>query len=573
MKLMTGAERKWWKEGVGYQIYPKSFCDRNGDGIGDLKGIISKLDYLAYLGINIIWLCPVYQSPMDDNGYDVSDYYQIAQEFGTIEEFKELLEEAKKRDIKIVMDLVLNHTSDEHPWFVEARKSVDSPYRDYYIWQKGKVDEWGNEIEPTNWASFFTPSCWEKDEGTNEYYMHIFSRKMPDLNWSNDKMRESLYEMVTWWLDLGIDGFRVDAVAHLDRDFTFSDSTIYSHGKYKEDWSKFSNLPRVHTYLKELNEKVLSKYDIFTVGEVGGGAGVEDALKYAATQSQELDMVFTFDHCWLNKGFDSLDEEWSNRTNLIELKQVFKKWQSGLYEKAWNPLYWLNHDHPRVMSQYGEPVHYHKESGKMLATTLLMMWGTPFIYNGEEIGMINANYDQLEDYRDVSTLEKIKRLKEENYPDELIKRYINVTSRDNARTPMQWNDEENAGFTTGTPWIKVNQNYQYINVKNQVEDPDSILQHYRQLIELRRFSSYKDVIVYGDYTLLNEHHPNVYAYLRTYENKKLLVVSNFFEQPAIICLTKWTAKKILLSNYKDSSTQLGCLSLRPYESIVFEIES
>lgn len=573
MKLMTGAERKWWKEGVGYQIYPKSFCDSNGDGIGDLKGIISKLDYLAYLGINIIWLCPVYQSPMDDNGYDVSDYYQIAQEFGTIEEFKELLEEAKKRDIKIVMDLVLNHTSDEHPWFVEARKSVDSPYRDYYIWQKGKVDEWGNETEPTNWASFFTPSCWEKDEVTNEYYMHIFSRKMPDLNWSNDKMRESLYEMVTWWLDLGIDGFRVDAVAHLDRDFTFSDSTIYSHGKYKEDWSKFSNLPRVHTYLKELNEKVLSKYDIFTVGEVGGGAGVEDALKYAATQSQELDMVFTFDHCWLNKGFDSLDEKWSNRTNLIELKQVFKKWQSGLYEKAWNPLYWLNHDHPRVMSQYGEPVHYHKESGKMLATTLLMMWGTPFIYNGEEIGMINANYDQLEDYRDVSTLEKIKRLKEENYPDELIKRYINVTSRDNARTPMQWNDEENAGFTTGTPWIKVNQNYQYINVKNQVEDPDSILQHYRQLIELRRFSSYKDVIVYGDYTLLNEHHPNVYAYLRTYENKKLLVVSNFFEQPAIICLTKWTAKKILLSNYKDSSTQLGCLSLRPYESIVFEIES
>lgn len=573
MKLMTGAERKWWKEGVGYQIYPKSFCDSNGDGIGDLKGIISKLDYLAYLGINIIWLCPVYQSPMDDNGYDVSDYYQIAQEFGTIEEFKELLEEAKKRDIKIVMDLVLNHTSDEHPWFVEARKSVDSPYRDYYIWQKGKVDEWGNEIEPTNWASFFTPSCWEKDEVTNEYYMHIFSRKMPDLNWSNDKMRESLYEMVTWWLDLGIDGFRVDAVAHLDRDFTFSDSTIYSHGKYKEDWSKFSNLPRVHTYLKELNEKVLSKYDIFTVGEVGGGAGVEDALKYAATQSQELDMVFTFDHCWLNKGFDSLDEKWSNRTNLIELKQVFKKWQSGLYEKAWNPLYWLNHDHPRVMSQYGEPVHYHKESGKMLATTLLMMWGTPFIYNGEEIGMINANYDQLEDYRDVSTLEKIQRLKEENYPDELIKRYINVTSRDNARTPMQWNDEENAGFTTGTPWIKVNQNYQYINVKNQVEDPDSILQHYRQLIELRRFSSYKDVIVYGDYTLLNEHHPNVYAYLRTYENKKLLVVSNFFEQPAIICLTKWTAKKILLSNYKDSSTQLGCLSLRPYESIVFEIES
>lgn len=570
---MTGAERKWWKEGVGYQIYPKSFCDSNGDGIGDLKGIISKLDYLAYLGINIIWLCPVYQSPMDDNGYDVSDYYQIAQEFGTIEEFKELLEEAKKRDIKIVMDLVLNHTSDEHPWFVEARKSVDSPYRDYYIWQKGKVDEWGNETEPTNWASFFTPSCWEKDEVTNEYYMHIFSRKMPDLNWSNDKMRESLYEMVTWWLDLGIDGFRVDAVAHLDRDFTFSDSTIYSHGKYKEDWSKFSNLPQVHTYLKELNEKVLSKYDIFTVGEVGGGADVAEALKYASYDSKELDMVFTFDHCWANNGYDSLNETWTNQTNLINLKQVFKKWQSGLYHKAWNPLYWLNHDHPRVMSQYGEPVHYHKESGKMLATSLLMMWGTPFIYNGEEIGMTNANYSDLDDYRDVSTREKIHRLLNEGHPKELVERYISVTSRDNARTPMQWDQSENAGFSTGEPWIKVNENYPSINVAMQIEDEDSILQHYRRLIELRRFSSYKETIVYGEYTLLSEHHPNVYAYLRTSNHQRLLVVSNFFEKPAIICLPKFTAKQIILSNYNDSSMQLSCLTLRPFESIIFELEA
>ena len=572
MNNMGTIERKWWKEGVAYQIYPKSFCDSNGDGIGDLRGIISKLDYLAHLGINILWLCPVYQSPMDDNGYDVSDYYQIATEFGTIEEFKELLTEAKKRGMKIIMDLVLNHTSDEHPWFVEARQSLDNPYRDYYIWQKGKSDAFGNEVEPTNWASFFTPSCWEKDEQTDEYYMHIFSKKMPDLNWSNENMRADLFKMVMWWLELGIDGFRVDAVAHLDRDFTFTDSTMNSAGKYKEDWSKFSNLPNVHTYLKELNEKVLSKYDIFTVGEVGGDAGIEDALKYAAKDSKELDMVFTFDHCWLNNGFNALDETWSNRTNLIQLKQVFKKWQSGLYHQAWNPLYWLNHDHPRVMSQYGEPTHYHKESGKMLATSLLLMWGTPFIYNGEEIGMTNANYNELEDYRDVSTLEKIKRLKEENYPEELIKRYINVTSRDNARTPMQWSDEENAGFTTGTPWIKVNENYKWINVKNQMDDPDSLFNHYRQLIELRRFSSYKDVIVYGDYTLLNEHHPNVYAYLRTYEDKKLLIVSNFFEQPVIICLTKWNVKKVVLSNYNDSSTQLGCLNLRPYESIVFEVE-
>ncbi|MBQ1785446.1 MAG: alpha-glucosidase, partial [Turicibacter sp.] len=492
---MTVTERKWWKEGVAYQIYPKSFCDSNGDGIGDLKGITSKLDYLHYLGVNMIWLCPVYQSPMDDNGYDVSDYYQIAKEFGTIEDFKELLEEAKKRDIKIVMDLVLNHTSDEHEWFVEARKSKDNPYRDYYIWQKGKLDEEGNEIEPTNWASFFTPSCWEKDEQSGEYYMHIFSRKMPDLNWENEKMRQDLYKMVKWWLELGIDGFRVDAVAHLDRDLTFTDSTLESDGPYKPDWSKFSNLPKVHDYLKELNQEVFSKYDIFTVGEVGGGADVEDALLYAAEESNELNMVFTFDHCWLNDGFNSLSETWTNQVNLVELKKVFKKWQSGLYGKAWNPLYWLNHDHPRVMSQYGNATHYHKESGKMLATSLFMMWGTPFIYNGEEIGMTNANYDNLEDYRDVSVLESIDRLLAAGHPKELVKRHIAATARDNARTPMQWSSEENAGFSTATPWIKVNQNYQTINVQDQINDEDSILQHYRKVIELRRFSEYKDVIV------------------------------------------------------------------------------
>lgn len=568
---MTEVARKWWKEGVGYQIYPKSFCDSNGDGIGDLQGIISKLDYLAHLGINIIWLCPVYQSPMDDNGYDVSDYYQIAKEFGTIEDFKILLAEAKKRGIKIVMDLVLNHTSDEHPWFVEARQSVDSPYRDYYIWQKGKTDEWGNETEPTNWASFFTPSCWEKDEQTNEYYMHIFSRKMPDLNWTNDKMRESLYEMVKWWLELGIDGFRVDAVAHLDRDFSFTDSHMHSHGKYKEDWSKFSNMPRVHTYLKELNEKVLSQYDIFTVGEVGGGADVNEALKYAAYDSQELDMVFTFDHCWANNGYDSLRETWTNRVNLLDLKQVFKKWQSGLYNRAWNPLYWLNHDHPRVMSQYGEPTHYHKESGKMLATSLLMMWGTPFIYNGEEIGMTNADHLTFDDYHDVSTIEKIKKLSDEGHPKEPIERYIKVTSRDNARTPMQWDQTENGGFTTGTPWMKVNPNYQTINVASQLEDEDSLFNHYRRLIELRRFSEYKDVIVYGDYSLVSEHHPSVYAYMRTYEDRRLLIVSNFFEKPTTICLPDLAAKALVISNYKDSSMNLSCLELRAYESIVFEL--
>lgn len=568
---MTKIERKWWKEAVGYQIYPKSFCDSNGDGIGDLNGIISKLDYLSDLGVNLLWLCPVYQSPMDDNGYDVSDYYAIAKEFGTMEDFQTLLQEAKRRDIRIVMDLVLNHTSDEHPWFIEARKSKDNPYRDYYIWQEGRKDETGEEMEPTNWASFFTPSCWEKDEKTDEYYMHIFSKKMPDLNWANDRMRQKLYEMVTWWLDLGIDGFRVDAVAHIDRDFTFTDSNLEGSGKYREDWSKFSNLPKVHTYLKELNEEVLSKYDIFTVGEVGGGAGIEDALKYAATTSHELDMVFTFDHCWLNDGFDSLDEYWSGNTNLIELKKVFNKWQTGLYQKAWNPLYWLNHDHPRVMSQYGDPVHYHKESGKMLATSLLMMWGTPFLYNGEEIGMTNAHYQNLSEYKDVSTLEKIKQLRTAGYPEDLVRRHIGITSRDNARTPMQWNSQPNAGFTTGTPWIKVNDNYPLINVEAQRLDPDSIWHHYKKLIGLRRDSHYQDIIVYGQYQLLHEDHPMIYAYTRSFEGRTLLIVSNFFAKETMVCFKNLEAQEIVLSNYPDSSLALSCLTLRPFESVVYEL--
>ncbi|MDB8551462.1 glycoside hydrolase family 13 protein [Turicibacter sanguinis] len=572
MTFVTKLDRKWWKEAVGYQIYPKSFCDSNGDGIGDINGITSKLDYLNELGVNLLWLCPIYKSPMDDNGYDVSDYYDIAKEFGTMEDFKTLLSEAKKREIKIVMDLVLNHTSDEHPWFIEARQSTDNPYRDYYIWQKGKINEAGEEIEPTNWASFFTPSCWEKDEQTGEYFMHIFSKKMPDLNWANENMRKKLFEMVKWWLDLGIDGFRVDAVAHIDRDFTFTDSTLKGNGKYVEDWSKFSNLPKVHDYLKELNREVLSKYDIFTVGEVGGGADVLEALKYAGEDSNELNMVFTFDHCWLNSGFDSLDEKWNGNTDLVELKKVFKKWQTGLYSKAWNPLYWLNHDHPRVMSQYGDPTHYHKESGKMLATSLLMMWGTPFLYNGEEIGMTNANYTNFEDYRDVSTIEKINRLLQDGYPEDLIRRYIGVTSRDNARTPMQWNSSENAGFTSGEPWIKVNSNYATINVEAQLNDEDSIFNHYKKLIHLRRYSEYKDVIVYGDYELLSENHPNVYAYTRTLDHQKLLIVSNFFAKPAIACLKQLRAKQIILSNYEDSSLSLDCLMLRPFESIVFELE-
>ena len=564
-------ERKWWKEAVGYQIYPKSFNDTNGDGIGDIRGIIEKLDYLHHLGINMIWICPIYKSPMDDNGYDVSDYFSIAPEFGTLDDVKELIAKAKDLGIRLVMDLVLNHTSDEHPWFVEARESKESKYRDYYIWQEGQTNEAGEELEPTNWSSFFTPSCWEKDEITNEYFMHIFSRKMPDLNWSNEEMRRELYKIVQWWLDLGVDGFRVDAIAHIERDWTFTDSTDedVKSGRYYQDWGKFSNLPKVHTYLKELNQEVLSKYDIFTVGEVGGGADCEEALRYTADEAKELNAAFTFDHCWFNNGFDSLDPEWDNTLDLVGLKKAFAQWQNGLYGKAWNPLYWLNHDHPRVMSQYGDE-NFPKESGKMLATTLHMMWGIPFIYNGEEIGMTNANYESFEDYRDVATVEKIKNLLAEGHDEALVRRHVAVTSRDNARTPMQWDASEHAGFTTATPWMKVNRNYTTINVESQLTDDTSLFNHYRKVIDLRRHSEYKDIIVYGNFHLLAAYDASVFAYTRTFEGRTLCVVSNFFETETCVHLPL-KAKTILLSNYEDSGMNLENLVLRPYESIVFEI--
>ena len=559
-------DKKWWKEAVGYQIYPKSFYDSNGDGIGDLQGIIQKLDYLADLGVNLLWLCPIYRSPMDDNGYDISDYFQISPEFGTLEDFKELLAAAKARGMRLIMDLVLNHTSDEHPWFLDAISSKDSPYRDFYIWRPGK-----NGAEPTNWASFFTDSCWTKDEASGEYYMHIFSKKMPDLNWANPKMRSEYYKMARWWLDLGIDGFRIDAVSHLDRDLTFTDSTLEGHGPYREDWQKFSNLPKVHDYLKEMRREVFSDYDLVTVGEVGGDAGVPEALKYAAPGEQELDMVFTFDHCWHNHGWNALEWWWENKTDLYWLKQVFQKWQTGLYGRAWTPLYWHNHDHPRVMSQYGDAINFHKESGKMLATVLLMMWGTPFIYNGEEIGMTNPYYYDFSEFKDPSTVKKIKRLLAEGHPEHLVRRYTQTTARDNARTPMQWNSSEFGGFSTVTPWMKPCDNYQKINVAANQKD-DSILSHYKKLIKLRKEGEYKDVIVYGDFTLIHPDHGEVYAFMRKYESRQLLVVCNFFGRQTQVEFPGLNAINILAANYAHPKSELSKLVLRPFEALVYEVE-
>ncbi|HHU28887.1 TPA: alpha-glucosidase [bacterium] len=560
-------ESKWFKEAIGYQIYPRSFKDSNNDGIGDIRGIISKLDYLSYLGVNLIWIGPIYKSPMDDNGYDVSDFYQIAEEYGTLNDVEELITEAHKRDIKIIFDLILNHTSDEHPWFIESRKSKDNPYRDYYIWQEGK-----NGGPPTNWASFFGGSCWNFDPQTNMYYMKIFSNKMPDLNWENKKFRDEMKKMIKWWLDKGIDGFRMDAIAHLAKDTSFSDGKVDKGYIYSGEWSKFSNRDELFIYLKELKDDVFSKYDCVTIGEVGGGASTKDALRYSSYKNGSIDMVFTFDHCWENGAFMSehkKDEE--IKTNVISLKKQFAKWQK-LYNKSWNPLYWLNHDHPRVISQYGDPINYFNESAKMLAQTLHFMWGTPFIYQGEEIGMTNVDFNRIDQFKDTYIFDYAKDAKKRGLSEDQIINYLRRTSRVNARTPMQWDGSIYAGFSNTKPWIDVIGNYSYINVKNQIYDQNSILNHYRKLIEFRKDSEYKKTIIYGKFKLINMKHPQIFAYLRELD-KKIIVLSNFTNEKTQFTIRNYQFRKLIISSYLDSPViNRKSYTLRPFESLVIEVE-
>jgi glycosidase len=549
---------KWFHEAVGYQVYPRSFFDSNGDGIGDLQGIIQQLDYLQDLGVTLLWLGPIYTSPMDDNGYDVSDFYDIASDYGTMADFRQLKDEADARGIRLVMDLVLNHTSDEHPWFLESRQDRTNAKRDYYIWAPGRwVD--GQEQEPTNWASFFGGSCWQKDDATGDYYMKIFSPKMPDLNWASDAMRAELYDMVRFWCDQGVSGFRVDAVAHLDR-APLEDAPAQPDQRYVPDWQRFSNREGVFRYLRELHE-VLRPYDVMTVGEVGGGASLGDALRYVGHKEQRLDMVFTFDHNWRNGGWDSLQEDYQPRLDLASLKDDFAKFQKGLYQKAWHALYWLNHDHPRVMSQYGD-LRYHKESGKMLASTLYFMWGTPFVYNGEEIGMTNADFTALDQFRDVAIQRKAEELQGQVPMDRLLRHFL-VTSRDNARTPMQWSSAPHGGFTTVTPWIKVNDNHAWLNVAAQQADPDSILNHYKRLFRVRR--EVLSTVLYGTFELLAS---AAFAYQRK-GDVTLWVISNFSDQ-SLLFEHPVNVRRVLLHNYPDL-IEGEKLTLRPYESLVIEV--
>lgn len=559
-------KKQWWKESVVYQVYPRSFYDSNGDGIGDLRGIIEKLDYIKELGVDVIWLCPVYRSPNDDNGYDISDYYDIMDEFGTMADWKELLAEVHKRGMKLIMDLVVNHTSDEHPWFIESRSSKDNKYRDYYIWRPGK-----NGREPNNWESTFSGSAWEYDEKTGEYYLHLFSKKQPDLNWENPAVRNDIYQMMTWWLDQGIDGFRMDVINFISKDMRFPDAPNPEGKKYVPGGQFYVNGPRIHEFLQEMNRKVLSKYDCMTVGEMPG-VTVDDAILYTAPELKELNMVFTFEHMDLDSGPGG---KWDLRPlQLSRLKKVLAKWQTGLHGRGWNSLYWNNHDQPRIVSRFGDDGKYRVESAKMLATVLHMMQGTPYIYQGEEIGMTNVRFSSIDHYRDIETLNMYKvKVLEEGQDEVKVMESIYAKGRDNARTPMQWDDSPNAGFTTGTPWIGVNPNYKEINVKQALADKNSIFYYYQKLIRLRK--TYP-IIVYGDFTLLDPENEETFAYIRCYNGEKLLVVSNWTGEEVLFTMpetAEFTPRELLIANYDDAAIPPGrVLVLRPWEALVYRGE-
>jgi len=554
-------EKRWWKESVVYQIYPRSFCDSNGDGIGDLNGITSKFDYLKELGIDVIWLSPVYKSPNDDNGYDISDYQAIMDEFGTMEDFDRMLAAAHERGIKIMMDLVVNHTSDEHKWFIESRKSTDNPYRDYYIWRPAKEDG----SLPNNWGSCFSGPAWEYDKTTDMYFLHLFSKKQPDLNWDNPVVRQEVFDMMNWWLDKGIDGFRMDVISLISKRPGLPDGTLGLNGYATFDIA--ANGPHVHEYLQEMRQKALNNADTITVGECAG-VTLEEAKKYARSDEKELNMVFQFEH--MDVDGDEKAGKWTTRKmDLRDMKEILTRWQKGLQDVAWNSLYWENHDQPRSVSRFGNDSDEYREiSAKMLATCLHMMQGTPYVYQGEELGMTNCPFNTLENFRDLESINAFHELTEQGKKtEEEMMAAISYKGRDNARTPMQWDDSTYAGFSTAQPWIMVNPNYTKINAKDQVNREDSVFKYYQKLISLRHNS---DLIVYGSYDLLLADDPDIYAYTRTLDDDKLIVYCNFSDNTREVELPEeFTNGKILISNYNDAAVNTK-ITLRPYEAIVIQ---
>ncbi|MCG1020435.1 alpha,alpha-phosphotrehalase [Sutcliffiella horikoshii] len=557
----------WWKRSVVYQIYPKSFNDTTGNGVGDIQGIIEKLDYLKELGIDVIWLTPIYKSPQKDNGYDISDYFSIHEEYGTMEDFDQLLSEAHSKGIKVIMDIVVNHTSTEHEWFQKSKEAKkNNPYRDFYIWKDSKEDG----SEPTNWESKFGGNAWQYDEKTEQWYLHLFDVTQADLNWENEEVRKQVYDMMTFWFEKGVDGFRLDVINLISKnqDFPDDDGSVPPG-----DGRKFyTDGPRVHEYMNEMYEKVFSKYDSMTVGEMSSTT-IDHCIKYTRPDRNELSMTFNFHH--LKVDYPN-GEKWSVADfDFQQLKDILSTWQIEMEKGGgWNALFWCNHDQPRVVSRYGDDKEYHNKSAKMLATSMHMMRGTPYIYQGEEFGMTNPGFVKISDYRDVESLNTFKLKKEEGMNEEEILEILRHKSRDNSRTPVQWNSEEYAGFTKGTPWIGVASNYPKINAEVALKDEDSVFYHYKKLIELRK--KY-DVVTHGDFQLIEGDHTEIFAYIRNSENEKLLVVSNYYGKNASFILPEDVdvdgyRAEILLSNYEDSALEYKKLSLRPYESIVYHLK-
>ncbi|HFK1453200.1 MULTISPECIES: alpha,alpha-phosphotrehalase [Bacillus cereus group] len=548
---------KDWHKSVVYQIYPKSFNSYYNKETGDIKGVTEKLDYLKELGVDYIWLTPIYQSPQNDNGYDVSDYYRIDPSYGTMEEFEELLEEAKARNIEIMLDIVVNHSSTEHKWFKEAKEDKNSPYRNYYIWRD----------EKNNWQSKFGGSAWKYDEKTEQYYLHLFDETQADLNWENEKLREEIYDMMRFWLDKGVTGFRLDVINLISKDQQFLNddgSTATSDGR-----KYYTDGPRVHEYLQEMNRNVFEGKDVITVGEMSSTT-IDNCIKYSNPERNELSMTFSFHH--LKVDYPNGDKWTKADFDFIKLKEIMSNWQIEMQKGGgWNALFWCNHDQPRIVSRFGDDKEYRNESAKMLATAMHMLQGTPYIYQGEEIGMTNPKFESIEQYRDVESLNIYDIKLEEGLSKEEIIGILKQKSRDNSRTPMQWNENMNSGFTTSTPWISVAENFKEINVEKALEDKESVFYHYKKLIELRK--TY-DVIAEGEYAILDENDPKIWAYTRTTESEVLLVINNFYGEeitysvPAHVQLDGMK-QEVLLSNYKDSSKDITNLDLRPYESIVY----
>ena len=561
--------RQWWQSAVIYQIYPRSFADGNGDGIGDLAGTATHLDYLVELGVDVIWLSPIYPSPQDDNGYDISNYQDIDPVFGSLAEFDALLGEVHRRGMKLIMDLVVNHTSDEHPWFIESRSSTDNPKRDWYWWRPARegMQAGAPGAEPTNWASFFSGSAWQLDEVSGEYYLHLFSRKQPDLNWENPEVRQAVYSMMRWWLDWGIDGFRMDVINMISKDPALPDGHVLSGGLWGDGSPHFICGPRFHEFLQEMHREVFADRpgQFLTVGETLW-ITIDEARLCTDPARAELDMIFHFEHVLLGSGKRG---KWDIVPfGLPDLKAVLGRWQAGLAEVGWNSLYWNNHDQPRAVSRFGDDGEYRVQAAKLLGTVLHLHRGTPYIYQGEELGMTNVPFSSIEDFRDIESLNHYTEAVTSDQDPKDVLAALRLRSRDNGRTPMQWDDSPHAGFTVGEPWMRVNPNYDIINAHAERADPDSVLQHYRKLIALRHDLP---VVAFGDFTMLLPQDSQIYAFTRRLENVELLVLANFSHEIVDTDLPDaddWAASEVLLTNYSQAGSE-ELLRLRPWEARVF----